>query len=282
MEQGKIYWLVSYPKSGNTWCRVFLTNYLQDAQAPVSINELHDIPIASQRAWVDRTFDINSAELTEDEAAQFRLEAFRLFQRRLEDLRIIKAHESYPLNPERNFFLDEITAGVVYIVRNPLDVVSSLANHMNVSTEAALEYMADDDFCFSSGTDRWNNQFPQRLLSWSGHVRSWLEHYGGRLLLVRYEDLQRDPQGVFGGIIRFLGLPLDDERLDRAIRFSSFSRLKAQEQREGFWEKAPDAKVFFRAGQAGGWRRALTDGQSRRIRQQHGAVMRRLNYADED
>lgn len=282
MEQAKIYWLVSYPKSGNTWCRVFLTNYLQNARTPVSINALHDIPIASQRSWVDREFGIDSAELTAEEAADFRREAFKTLQRRCEDIQVIKAHESYPSQPRQDFFLDEITAGVVYVVRNPLDVVSSLANHMNISTQAALAHMADDGFCFSSGTERWISQFPQRLLSWSGHVRSWLERYGGRLLLVRYEDLQQDPQGAFGGIVRFMGLDPDEERLDRAIRFSSFSRLQAQEQREGFREKAPKAKSFFRAGQAGGWRGELTSGQIRRIRHQHGDVMRRLNYLHQD
>ena len=36
----KIHWLASYPKSGNTWMRAYLANYLMDPDEPVSINDL--------------------------------------------------------------------------------------------------------------------------------------------------------------------------------------------------------------------------------------------------
>ena len=35
-----IVWLASYPKSGNTWLRVLLTNYLRDTGEPADINHL--------------------------------------------------------------------------------------------------------------------------------------------------------------------------------------------------------------------------------------------------
>ncbi|MFM7323346.1 MAG: sulfotransferase, partial [Nodosilinea sp.] len=44
---GNIYWLASYPKSGNTWMRILLTNYLRNADSPAAINSLDGGPIAS-------------------------------------------------------------------------------------------------------------------------------------------------------------------------------------------------------------------------------------------
>ncbi|MEJ2083836.1 MAG: sulfotransferase, partial [Acidobacteriota bacterium] len=35
-----IVWLASYPKSGNTWLRAFLMNFLDPGKRPVDINQL--------------------------------------------------------------------------------------------------------------------------------------------------------------------------------------------------------------------------------------------------
>ena len=61
-----ICWLASYPKSGNTWFRIFLTNYLRDATSPVDINDLGHSAIASRRAPFDEALGFESGELSQD------------------------------------------------------------------------------------------------------------------------------------------------------------------------------------------------------------------------
>ena len=119
------------------------------------------------------------------------------------------------------------------------------------------------------------------MTTWSGHVSSWLEQTALRIHVVRYEDLLQDPRTAFGSIIRFVGLEWDGARLDRAIEHAAFPRLRAQEERDGFDEKPPDAESFFRAGVAGSWRTALTPAQVQAIIDAHGEVMARFGYLQE-
>lgn len=273
-----IFWLVSYPKSGNTWCRVFLSNYLFGGDAPVSINSLKDIPFASGRGLVDHYYGVNSSEMTEEEAWDFRRELFRIIHENSEGIKIIKAHEAYSRNALANFFADEITAGVVYVVRNPLDVAVSLANHMNEPVDHIVDYMADEGFRMSIPGEKWKSQFPQSLLSWSSHVKSWTEEYPGIVHMIRYEDLSRNPEREFSRLLTYLNQVPDEKRLERAIKFSSFQSLQAQEAREGFCEKFADSKVFFREGKSGSWQRLLSPDQVTRVRENHEMMMKKMEY----
>lgn len=47
---------------------------------------------------------------------------------------------------------------------------------------------------------------------------------------VRYENILLTPMETFGSIIRFIGLPYDNNRLERAIINSSFKILKQIER----------------------------------------------------
>jgi len=75
-----------------------------------------------------------------------------------------------------------------------------------------------------------------------------------------------------------LGLPFDGARLDRALSFSSFQELSAQESRDGFRERPPHAERFFRQGKAGSWQSQLTDSQIDKVTTTHGDVMASLGY----
>jgi len=276
-----IFWLVSYPKSGNTWCRIFLANYMRDEKVPVCINEIGDLPMASDRCWIDNYIGWDSSELTVDEIVDFRKEAFRFFNSCVTDTQWIKAHESYPERMQDSFFLDEITAGIIYIVRNPLDIAPSLAHHLGIGIDQAISHMEDESYILSHSEGKYKRQLPQVLRSWSGHVNSWLNGYGGRLLLIRYEDLHRDPLDSFARIIRFLGLELDLQQVAQALTYSSFAFLQQQESTEGFNEKFYRSKNFFRCGKAEQWHSSLTLKQVQHIRQYHGRIMKQLGYLPE-
>ncbi len=78
---------------------------------------------------------------------------------------------------------------------------------------------------------------------------------------------------------KFLGLPKEPERIKKAIRFSAFRELKSQEDQGGFVEARPDGKAkFFRAGKAGGWRKALSETQAAQLIEAHHEVLLELGY----
>lgn len=72
-----IVWLASYPKSGNTWVRVFLTNLLRDSDCPADINQLEMTPIASNRSVFDDVVGMKAADLSYDEVDRLRPEVYR-------------------------------------------------------------------------------------------------------------------------------------------------------------------------------------------------------------
>jgi Sulfotransferase domain len=279
----KIVWLASYPKSGNTWMRVLLANYLRDGDAPVDINEIGIGPIASARACFDEWAGIEASALDDDLIEDLRPGVFRCLLREAADTLYMKVHDAWwRTRRGEPLFPSDITEGVVYLLRNPLDVAPSCAHHWGVSVEKAVENLCDPAFAISRSRDGLADQLRQRLLSWSGHADSWLDKSGLRVHLVRYEDLRRDPETVFGGVVRFCGLPWDAARIGKAVAFSDFSELQRQEQCHGFRERPLRASAtFFRKGRVGAWREEMPDALAERIIQVHGEAMRRFGYMGE-
>ena len=72
-------WLASYPKSGNTWLRALLTNYLLDGGGPASINALIGSWIANRRDLFHRYTGVPSSDLSGEEVLRLR----SLFHERL-------------------------------------------------------------------------------------------------------------------------------------------------------------------------------------------------------
>ena len=107
--------------------------------------------------------------------------------------------------------------------------------------------------------------------------KSWAS--APRKILIRYEDLLADPEKHFARIIDYLGGEPEPERLRRAIAFSDFKILSAQEAQHGYAAGGP-AGPFFRAGKSGAWRDALTPAQAARIENDHRHVMRKFGYVD--
>ena len=279
----KIIWLASYPKSGNTWMRLLLANYLRDADAPVDINRLGLAPIASARACFDDWVGVEASVLAADLIEELRPEVFRCMLREAPDPLYMKVHDAWRRTRTGSpLFPSDITAGVVYLIRNPLDVAVSCAHHWGVSVEQAAANLCNPEFGTSRSGEGLADQLYQRLFCWSGHVRSWIDDSGLPVHLVRFEDLCCDPEEVFGGVVGFCGLPWDAGRVRKAVAFSDFSELQRQEQRHGFRERPLHAVgAFFRSGSAGSWRDGLSPALAAQLMQVHGESMRRFGYPDE-
>lgn len=280
-----VVWLVSYPKSGNTWLRALLTNYLRSPHAregvgPASINALVGGPSIIRRDVVDELLGFDSAALTPGELHACLPRVHELLAGELPSPAFVKSHYAYrQLADGTPIFPPAATAGVVCIVRNPLDVAVSYAHHAQTSPDRIIDWMNDPAATSEGRRSRGIHTFlSQPIGTWSGHVSGWLDQRRLAVHLVRYEELLADPEAAFGAVVRFAGLDFDAERLARAVGHSTFARLRDQEAASGFREKQPTAPDFFRAGEAGAWRTSLDRGQVRKLLAVHGPVMERLGY----
>lgn len=279
----RIVWLASYPKSGNTWFRIFLTNFLRNGDSPADINELNGGPIASARWPFDEAVGYDSGELTADEVDRLRPEVYMHQSREAKETIYCKVHDAYTfLSDGRPIFPPEATKCVIYFIRNPLDVCVSYAHHGGRDKyDRTIRGLADPAKVLSAHDATEDNQLRQKLLTWGGHAASWLGAPGLRVHLMRYEDMKRRPEEVFGNAVRFLGLPDDAARVRKAIGFSRFEEAQRQERDKGFREKLPPAKLFFRKGEIGSWRDALTPEQAAKVIADNTDAMRRFGYLDE-
>ncbi|NDJ60965.1 MAG: sulfotransferase domain-containing protein [Chloroflexi bacterium] len=276
-----ICWLASYPKSGNTWLRVFLDNYWEDRDQPADINRLQRTSLPTVRVMFDNTLVIESGLLTKAEVDALRPRYYRQFATKpaATDKHLCKVHDAYTYLPDgAPLHPTDVSFGVIYLIRNPLDVAISYAHHSATDIDTAIDLMSREIHTLAAPPNTEAHQIGQRLMSWSGHVRSWVDQAPLQRLVVRYEDLVAQPQAAFARVIAFLSWDLDSARLEKAIRFSSFSELKQQERAHGFHEKNPDSESFFRKGKSGDWRATLTAAQIQRIVADHGEIMARFDY----
>lgn len=276
---GALIWLASYPKSGNTWMRSFLHNLLTDAREPADINELDQFCVGeSGIGWYQRHTAMPLDRLTFEELARIRPLAQADLTRVHSDSVFVKTHNFLGSSFGQPLHNMDVTAGAIYIVRNPLDVVLSVANHFGITVDEAIAQLANP----STGTALTDLHVPEFHSSWSIHVESWTGAPSPNLLVLRYEDLLAEPRRYFGRVAKFLGLRPPEERLARAIRNSSFKILKEQEQRKGFKERPELAQAFFREGRKDQWREKLLPDQVRQIISDHHVQMARFGYIPKD
>jgi len=280
----KIIWLASYPKSGNTWLRILLANYLKNADVPCDINSLSGGPIASAREWFDEWSGIEASALDDELIERLRPDVYRCMAREEEETLYMKVHDAWKVTGSGEpLFPGDITAGVVYLIRNPLDMVASCANHFGVDIDEAARILCDTDFLGSSSVNKLHDQLTQKLGSWSGHLQSWLDDSGLPIFPIRYEDMQRDTVKSFGEVVRFCKIPYDQEQVEKAVEFSGFGELQQQEKEKGFRERSRlAAETFFRKGRVGAWRDELSAELVKRIIDGNGETMRRFGYLDEN
>ena len=272
---GNILWIASYPKSGNTWVRAFIHNYL--ANQTNHINTLHQQSIDEVKSFRYQKYlsaKQKTTELDLETLCSIRPFVHSDIAAAANGTVFVKSHNfqgQYKNHPLHNW---SVSSGAIYVVRNPLDVAVSLSHYFAYSIDEAIEYMADE----MAGTANEAENVPQVITSWSLNVSSWTQEPSQNLLVLRYEDLLSNPKKYFRKVESLLGLKKDPKRLIQAIKASSFNNLKKQEQSNGFVEKHEGAQSFFRKGTANQWKTQLSKQQIDKIVENHGEQMARFKY----
>jgi hypothetical protein len=272
---GKIIWLASYPKSGNTWTRAFLHNLLRNPKDGYDLNQMADYTWGDSNGQsYERFLRKPAKEMTDEEVSILRPKVQQLITTRTTDNVFVKTHNALVEYLDRPLHYMEYTAGAIYIVRNPLDVVISHADHYGMSIDESIAATSLEEMRVNSG----KHSVYEIQCSWSRHVESWTARPAPTLHVMRYEDMRLHPEEAFAGLVQFLRLPAYRARLRRAIELSSFESLRKKEEERGFAERSDKSKRFFRQGKAGGWRDVLTAAQVEAVVAAHETQMRRFGY----
>jgi Sulfotransferase domain len=276
--QSGIVWLASYPKSGNTWTRAFLHNLLNAISGEGGTQDINALSrFTAGLAGKELYTEVLGFEPTNEhrnEIAAVRHEVQQLAAGQVEGLVFIKTHQALVVDRGSTTINFEVTAGAIYIVRNPLDVVISYAHHLGRSIDETIKIM---------GT--WNAEVPvtekqvhEVYGTWSQHVLSWTRKPHQAIYVMRYEDMLAEPEQTFGALARHLLFAPTPAQLADAIDRSSFDKLRAQEEQDGFRERSKRAERFFREGRAGQWKEILTPQQVDQIVKDHREQMARFSY----
>ncbi|MDZ7708712.1 MAG: sulfotransferase domain-containing protein [Roseovarius sp.] len=192
------------------------------------------------------------------------------------DINLVKTHNARVTARGVPLIPDNVTRSAIYILRNPLDMVLSYARHYGMTAEEAVYTVSHPD----NANPPDEETVTQFMGTWSDHVRSWTAPAAFPLLVLRYEDMLADPRACFARVVQHLGMPLDVERLDRAILFSSFEELSEQEKKQGFVEKSAESERFFAKGQKDQWKTDLPAKLVKKMKHAHRKVMQKFGYLE--
>ena len=254
--------------------RSFLHNLINADDEPLSINSLNSFIKGESSALLYRQFtDLSPTDLNLEKLAALRPKVHHLLINDKPDNVFVKTHSFLGQSFDVPTITPEVTAGAIYIVRNPLDICISLANHIGKSIDEVIEWMGKD-------TVGESNEYKVMELwrSWSANVLTWTKYPQKEILVVRYEDLQEDKAESFGAVVKSLGLDFPESKIQKAIKFSSFEIMRNQEDKERFKESSPHSRRFFRKGIKGEWKEKLTKDQVDRLVEDHYEQMKLFGY----
>ena len=277
-----IIWLASYPKSGNTLLRSILSSYFYSNDGIFTFENLEKI---SQFPQTSHLMSIGVDVDNEKEVFKNFINAQNFINLDKEKVKFFKTHSSLCKMYESNFTDLKNTLGTIYIVRDPRNVVTSLAHHYNLSIDQATDVMIDKNRLM----DKTPKNCRVFLGSWNFNFNSWKNLKDqNKYLLIKYEDLINKKKNVLLKIFKYLDLlglksNLDMTRLNKAIKTTEFENMKKKEENETFYEAVIDSKTgkrknFFNLGPKNNWRQLLDEKNINKIEKNFEKEMLELGY----
>ena len=276
-----IIWLASYPKSGNTFLRSLLASYFYSEDGDFEFEQLKKI----EQFPVNENFEKIGINISDKfEVAKNYIKAQEEINK-TKKISFWKTHSSFcKLYNKYNFSDLKNSLGVIYIVRDPRNVVSSFARHNSKSINETVELLTND---LATGNEK--NEVEVYLGSWNFNYNSWkVFKNSNRYLLIRYEDLVSDTENVYIKILRFINdlsklkSPININKIRKVVKSTTFSRMKKLEEEQGFEEsKLNDLgkKVkFFNLGPKNNWKNLLSSEIKNKIETSFQKEMLELGY----
>jgi len=227
-----IIWISSYPKSGNTYLRSFLSSYYYSDNGKFDFDQLVNI-----HQFPSIKFSKIKPTSKEEASKYWIFNQNNFFDKN--KLNLVKTHNCLLPYKENKFTSKNETIGAIYIVRDPRNVITSITHHYSLSYEKALENMLDEDCSLlEKSFDQDFSNFTY-LNSWSNHYKSWKNNLNFETLFIKYEEIENNKEEIFKKIIFFIekvskkNSKFNEKKFLNSIKSTNFSNLKNKELNEG-------------------------------------------------
>ena len=276
-----IIWLASYPKSGNTWVRIFLSSLIASTDN-ININDIKIEQFPQRYNFENLTKNISDVREFVKNCihAQTKINLDN-------KVKIFKTHNAFWKSGDNYFTDTNNTLGCIYIVRDPRNVITSIKNHYDKDTSRkALEFINNEKQLLGDlKNSKLETDLPTVISSWKNHYNSW-KKIKTNYLLVKYENLLNKPEEEFLKITDFLeklsSFKFKKDDIIKSIKNTNFDNLKNQEKEKGFKEATKDKfgnpVKFFNLGPENNWKKILDPIIAKEIEVNFEHEMKELGY----
>ena len=261
-----IFWIASYPKSGNTWLRTLISSYYYSDDGIYSDNIIKRIgQFPEKMHFTD--FDYNQNIVTD--TSRFWIKAQEKINKD-KKLKFFKTHNTFGALNNNHFTDNKNSIGAIYIIRDPRNVITSLMNHYELDNEQAIKWMTNEKnyiYDVSKFKEDGYSDF-QFVSSWNTNYKSWTVQKKIPIKFIKYEDLLNQTFTVFKDVINFINITtrnnekIQIDKLKNSVKSTFFDKLQDMEKKNGFSEaitsKKNNKKIpFFNMGPKNDWKKIL-------------------------